>query len=241
MGAQFADRLKANPVVAKLRSLAPKRLAAAIAYAREGIAALKKSIQRRKRRSFDALSAHLGKTLLLGNKEDWRRSALETLTLPIRLSLRPLSEETIGLAEIDFILPLLLSEYEVIRASATALGKCLVPHASSVLLANDKLRFNSWLPTIGLGQCVPKMFEADRAFPLIRKKRIDAWGTNSRIFYSESEMRQAGVNLADPDYILQECIGGREEYVTHTISVSGVVTFAATFVNLYDKTMFVKG
>src|SRR5262245_6126535 len=184
----------------------------------------------------------LSATLLVGNRADWRESIVRALTSKaIKLVFFPLTSETINFPEIDVILPFLLPEYDVVRMSAVASLKSLIPRATSVNLADDKLQFNNWLLRIGCGHCVPKMFARDPPFPFIRKKRIDEWGANSKVFFCEEQVRSAGVDFTDCDYFLQECISGHEEYVTHTISVSGVITYSISFRNAYDKPLFIKG
>jgi hypothetical protein len=186
---------------------------------------------------FIASSGASATTLLVGNKQAWRDTIVVEMAIStINLCIYPLNAETIDLPEIDFILPFVLSEYDVIRASPIALTKSLVPPEAGVALADDKLHFNNWLISVGLGHCVPKMLENGHlSYPFIRKKRIDAWGENSQIFFSEDQMRLAGVNIHDRNYILQECTSGQEEYATHTISISGVITYAVTFLNFYDR------
>jgi hypothetical protein len=116
----------------------------------------------------------------------------------------------------------------------------LIPPAAGVALADDKLTFNNWLIDTGFGYCVPKMLNSTNlTFPLIRKKRIDEWGLHSRIFLCEEELRCVDIN--DLSYFMQECISDREEYVTHLICISGVITYAVTLVNLHHGPLYIKG
>lgn len=243
MTAPIFRRILANPLVSKLRSLGKKKAGTGYFLIKPGAPLTSVWIQKKIRfpGPVEAASSCVGPTLLVGNKQDWRDSMRETLTSPISLSAHPLDETTVDLPEIEFILPFVLSEYAIIRASATASSKSLIPGGASVTLADDKLLFNNWLSSNGFARCVPKMFESDPPFPFIRKRRVDAWGLNSRIFFDDEQVRSARVNINDRDYILQECVSGREEYATHTISVSGIITYSATFINLYQKPLFIKG
>src|SRR5262249_3076879 len=108
------------------------------------------------------VSRRLSATLLVGNRADWRDSIVRALTSKaINFAFFPLTSETINFPEIDVILPFLLPEYDVVRMSAVASLKSLIPRATSVNLADDKLQFNNWLSRIGCGHCVPTIFARD--------------------------------------------------------------------------------
>src|SRR6202040_504987 len=94
-------------------------------------------------RSWLGASATIATTVLVGNKQDWRDALLETALSPVKSCPYPLDAQTIALPEVDFVLPFLLSEYDLIRASPIALRKSLIPPAAGVALADDKLTFNN--------------------------------------------------------------------------------------------------
>jgi SAM-dependent methyltransferase len=179
--------------------------------------------------------------ILVGCKIDWQENLLPSLAPDWRMLTHNFATDALELPEIDLILPFELWEYEFIRASPIASQKSLIPRPSAVALADDKLKFNTWLIRSGLGKSVPALFTKHPRLPFIRKTRTGEGGEDARIFINSEDLAAFDGDIHDPDYLLQECVSGFDEFVTHIVAIDGMITYAATLRNTYDTPLYIKG
>lgn len=183
------------------------------------------------------------KSVLLGNKPDKRAIIVDMADhSAFRILSRELDERIMVSPQVDLIVPFMLPEYDLLRASPIAASRSLVPKAEHVRIAQDKLLFNHWLIEAGFGDCVPRMYDQATVFPLMRRARVDHWGQYSRLIRNEKELAQAEAEGEVPGgTFLQECVPGREEQATHIIAVEGRILFKSTVTSRHRRPLFVKG
>ncbi len=139
---------------------------------------------------------------------------------------------------IDFILPFLISEYELLTEFPEVQRKYLCPNIGLAAELDDKQRFNALLVDLGFSDCLPRVGDPrDLRFPVIRKKRIDEYGMNSRVISDADELV---LEESCNDFYFQEYVHGRDEYATHAICVRGSVIFSNTYKYLFDTDGHVK-
>jgi hypothetical protein len=188
------------------------------------------------------------RTMLLGNRGDWRENlsrkraeaaqrAVPTDLAFLAFSELPLTEETIKSGDIDFILPLIISEYGVLNDCSSAQDKCVVPDVALAASLDDKMAFNGMMLDLGYSDCIPKVGSpSDLQFPMIKKRRIDEYGMHTRIIRTSSEVGCC----EDADYYYQEYVPGNEEYVTHAICVEGSILYAASYAYVFETDTYSK-
>lgn len=183
------------------------------------------------------------KSVLLGNKPDKRAIIVDMADhATFRILPQHLDEHIMVSPQVDLIVPFMLSEYDLLRASPIAASRSLIPKAEHVRLAQDKLLFNHWLIEAGFGDCVPRLYDQATVFPLMRRARIDHWGQYSRLIRNRKELAQAEAEGEVPGgTFLQECVPGREEQATHIIAVEGRILFRSTVTSRHRRALFVKG
>lgn len=183
------------------------------------------------------------KSVLLGNKPD-KRAIIVDMADHAAFKILPqhLDEHIMVSPQVDLIVPFMLSECDLLRASPIAASRSLIPKAEHVRLAQDKLLFNHWLIEAGFGDCVPRLYDQATVFPLMRRARIDHWGQYSRLIRNKKELAQAEAEGEVPGgTFLQECVSGREEQATHIIAVEGRILFRSTVTSRHRHALFVKG
>jgi hypothetical protein len=185
----------------------------------------------------------MNRVILLGDHVDWRNNVLlANSSERFIISDLAFNSDSINRYDIDIILPFTILDYDILRKSPEATKKALMPLSKTAGLADDKVKFNSWLNRIGYGHLVPEMYHQSPArYPVIFKMRSDEWGLNSVICTNERELRAACENYSPKEYFIQFYVAGREEHVTHIISINGRILFATTFINYFDTDLYVKG
>ena len=183
--------------------------------------------------------------VLLGNKPDWRPFFTQYAnTKSFEILPFELNAQTILLPEIDLIMPMELSEYDLLRNSPSALSRCLIPTPDHVRIANDKLLFCRWMIDNGFGDYVPNIIEnvEQASFPCIHKAKIGEFGSNSNIIHTKNDLKHVVETTADPDnFFFQNYIFGDTEYATHLISVNGNILYKSTMTYTHADTIHVKG
>jgi hypothetical protein len=206
------------------------------------------------------------RTLLLGNRGDWRdllskryepieapvpkkkhfwkRQRHEPLPpvpcavpLDVAFAELPLTKETIESDTVDYILPFHISEYALLHDSLSAHDKCLYPDVALANSLDDKVAFNRLTAELGYAECIPRVgLPRDLQFPMIKKRRIDEFGTHTRIIRNASELEPC----ENTDYYFQEFIRGNEEYATHAICVGGSLLYATSYAYVFDTDTYSK-
>lgn len=115
-----------------------------------------------------------------------------------------------------------------------------LPSVESILLYDDKDQFNSMLISQGLGKYIPSI-EGSQAYPYILKKKIDEYGQNSHIIYSNKEEKQYSEKLSSPEYFTQEFIPGKNEYATHVHFEKGKIVSLLNIKYIFQDELSIKG
>lgn|GEM_PF-1264494 len=169
----------------------------------------------------------------LGDKPDYA-GAIEASIPRRRFTLHPtcLAAEAPSPPEVDLILPLRLSDYEILRDRPQDAAKALFPPKELCELAHDKPSFNRWLLSHGFAAQVPTLFDSPEAarFPLVIKGKRGEWGART-LMVPDQEGLDAALQTAQGwkhGYFLQAAIPGQWEYATHLVARDGVTLFSAT-------------
>jgi hypothetical protein len=182
-------------------------------------------------------------SVLFGSKKDWAdriASEIDRGTFsPTFLDICNLGTD---LNAFDVVVPLTLPEQNSLRAlQGKRRANFLVPCRNAVQIADDKLRFNTWLKANGYGCVVPDLYGDDQDFPFIYKKRSDGYGENSHIISSPEELEQFESSIDRRLYFKQRYVPGRSEFTTHILACEGEIRFAGAFEFGFDRDYFVKG
>jgi len=152
------------------------------------------------------------------------------------------SFQVVDLDDYDILIPQTMPDIFFLRENKPELHgkKCFIPCMHAINLCDDKLNFYHFMMDHGYGEMVPQI-GGDLPFPYILKKRIDAFGTLSRIINSSAEEKVFKKYISSDDYFRQECISDPDEYSTHILMVGGKVVYHRTLRFRFDKSLFVKG
>ncbi|MFT3733285.1 MAG: hypothetical protein QM780_18015 [Hyphomicrobium sp.] len=149
----------------------------------------------------------------------------------------PLCPDSIKHPDIDFILPFLVCEYDLLSQCPEARRKCIYPDSKTANNLDDKGRFNALMIELGYEDCIPRVgAPRDLEFPIVCKKRIDECGLHTRVISHPSELD----HLDDPDFYFQEYVPGVEEYVTHVICLHGVITYLVSYKYYFGMDVYSK-
>ncbi|RVT97673.1 hypothetical protein EOD42_07610 [Rhodovarius crocodyli] len=139
-----------------------------------------------------------------------------------------------NLCDADVVVPLTLFDRQCLEGRHSP--NAIVPTAASEALCHDKLAFNLAVMEAGLGKHIPAIVEVPDSFPVILKRRRDAWGEHSRILHGLPP------SALDPaEHFLQAYIPGNEEWATHLLLRNGQVMFEATIRYEMPLGPYVKG
>lgn len=153
----------------------------------------------------------------------------------------------LAMAEFDCIVPFQLKDYFDLWARGDLQRiNCLIPSREVMELLDNKYECNRFLAVRGFGAHVPAMLGDEDigrldAWPIIYKKKYDAYGTQSFLCHSRAELEAIEAATATTEYFRQEYVAGEVEYATHMLSVGGRVAYHSTFRYTFDTPHFVKG
>ncbi|MBN4073434.1 hypothetical protein JYT23_01215 [Mariprofundus ferrooxydans] len=152
------------------------------------------------------------------------------------------SFDTVDLNEFDILVPQHLTDIAYLIDHHPELNgkKCFIPPMLALETCNDKLLFNQFMIASGFGDMIPNI-TAIPSFPYILKKRIDEFGSRSRIIHHSKEEKIFQKFIDSDDYYRQEYITGKDEFTTHILMVGGKITFHRTLQFTFEKDLFVKG
>lgn len=158
--------------------------------------------------------------VLFGGRPEWedrlREGAAEAGWCP---TMAPF--EAADFTAFDIVVPLTLHDRPILQRARV--WNALFPSAAAEALCHDKLAFNRAVIAAGLGAHIPPMLAAPCDFPVILKRRCDAWGTHSRILAAPPDQP------IDPELeFLQTYVPGSEEWATHLLLRDGEILFEAT-------------
>jgi hypothetical protein len=145
--------------------------------------------------------------------------------------------------DFDCIVPLNLSDYDVLQNRRSLLGqKFWFPERDVVDLCDDKLALNKWLLGGQFAHLVPALLNPNCGlFPYILKKRRDGWGENSFIVRNSDDERTMATKFQSPEYFCQSYIPGTEEFALHLLLVNQEIIYAQTVKYEFVESVYVKG
>ena len=141
----------------------------------------------------------------------------------------------LAMAEFDCIVPFQLKDYFDLWARGDLQRiNCLIPSREVMELLDNKYECNRFLAARGFGAHVPAMLGDEdigrlEAWPIIYKKKYDAYGTQSFLCHSRAELEAIEAATVQTEYFRQEYVPGEVEYSTHMLSVGGRVAYHSAF------------
>jgi len=162
-----------------------------------------------------------------------------------RYTVADFANPALVMAGFDCIVPFQLKDhYDLWARSDFDQLNCLIPPVGLMQLLDNKYDCNRFLAARGFGALVPPMLDgADSAtaWPVIYKKRQDAFGNHSFLCHSPEELDAFEAATVRTEYFTQEYVPGAVEYATHMLSVAGRVLYHSTFRYTFDTAFYVKG
>ena len=142
----------------------------------------------------------------------------------------------------DLVMPLEISDLIAAQQWPQLLAKnpIPIPGEESILLCDDKYRFNLALMQLGFGSYIPAMGPNLRP-PYILKKRISEWGKECRMIQNVEEEMQVLDKLNDSAFYRQEIIRGRYEFATHILFASDRIVKALNIMYEFENEYPIKG
>jgi predicted ATP-grasp superfamily ATP-dependent carboligase len=148
----------------------------------------------------------------------------------------------VAMSEFDCVVPFTLDDYVHLRDRADLHRiKCLIPQRELVEILDDKYRCNRLLIDLGFGAHIPKIPDRVTSWPIIYKKKRDAWGLNSFLHYSQDDLRSFESTIVISEFFKQEYIPGNIEYATHMLTVAGRAIYHSTVKYTFSDEFYVKG
>ncbi len=215
---------------------------------RRFLQAIKCSLARKRNRFYSAsekslMYLHREKSLriLLTEKPQWEDDIRRGFRgSPHRLEFGSLSQLALG--EFDLVVPLEISSLIQARQWSHLLAKNPIPIPSkeSILLCDDKYRFNQALIDRGFGSYIPRM-GTGLPPPYILKKRVGEWGKECWMIRDhEAELRVLH-QLNDSALYRQEIIRGRYEFATHILFARGKIIKSLNIMYEFESEIPIKG
>jgi ATP-grasp domain-containing protein len=157
-----------------------------------------------------------------------------------RVEFGPLSPESF--AAFDLVVPSSVSDLIQARQWPQLLAKSPLPFPSeeSVLLCDDKYRFNQMLIDKGFRKHIPAMGKG-LAPPYILKKRNGIWGRECWMIHDRNDELRVVDQLNDPAFFRQEIIRGPREFATHILFANGRIVKSLNIMYEFDSEIPIKG
>jgi hypothetical protein len=142
----------------------------------------------------------------------------------------------------DLVVPLKIEDLVLVSRwpELAAKNPLPLPSEESVLLCDDKLRFNETLIQKGFGSYIPRMGAALDP-PYILKERVGAWGQGCSMIYSREDESGVSDKLNDPRFFRQEIIGGSREFATHVLFAKGQIVKSLNLMFEFGGQSSIKG
>lgn len=115
-----------------------------------------------------------------------------------------------------------------------------LPSVDSILLCDDKIKFNELMISKGFREYIPKL-EKQFSFPYILKKKQDEYGANAFIIHNSEEEQIFSEQINSSDFFSQEFIKGRNEYATHILIVNNEIIKSLTIKYIFKTELSIKG
>jgi len=152
------------------------------------------------------------------------------------------SFKDVNLDDYDILIPQALADIVYVQEHYPQLRrkKCFIPNIEALNLCNDKMLFNDFIIASGHGELIPTV-HGELEFPYILKKRIDEYGSRSRIIRNAKEEKIFHKFVTSDDYFRQACVFGPDEHSSHILMVDGKIVYQRTLCFPFEDPLFVKG
>ena len=124
----------------------------------------------------------------------------------------------------DIVVPLALTDYDILNANPAFLGKALWPSASAVTTCNDKKIFREWFQSHFDHNYLPAQTYLLRL--VIVKPRQGEWGRGT--FLVETSSRDTlEAARTDPTLCMEDYVVGHREFSLHVLFDQGRLLYSA--------------
>jgi hypothetical protein len=148
----------------------------------------------------------------------------------------------VDLKEFDLVMPLEISTLIQARQWPQLLVKnpISIPNEESILLCDDKYKFNQTLIDRGFGRYIPAMGTRLQP-PYILKKRISEWGKECGLIHDYEDELKVLDQLNDSAFYRQEIIRGPCEFATHILFAKGRIVKSLNIMYEFESQIPIKG
>ncbi len=175
--------------------------------------------------------------LVLGNKPDWTARMISLLTPDFEVASTLLKTEHAAWA--DIVVPLHLSDYEILRSTSLFQGKALFPTPDTVALCHDKRRFRGWFKTRFDPAYLPAQASSDSALLIARPHESES-GIGA-VLVESNQQGELVYPYTDSDMFIEEYIAGHTEFAQHVLFDNGRVLYSALSTYEHATDRYVRG
>jgi hypothetical protein len=152
----------------------------------------------------------------------------------------PISSDSLD--HFDLVLPINIKDLLLVQQwpDLVARNPIPLPSCGSVLLCNDKRKFNLKLIEVGAGKHVPRM-DAGLQYPYILKKVNGVWGRECHLIRGRDDEDANRGKLDDPVYFRQTFIRGEREFATHLLISNDRVIKSLNIMYVFETEIPIKG
>lgn len=146
------------------------------------------------------------------------------------------------LSKADIVVPLTIPDLLYLDKNRALIrdNPICIPTSESVLLCDDKSRFNSFLIENGFQQVIPAMGD-ELGFPYLLKKKVDIYGSHCYLITDEFTEREHIEEEESSKFFKQKIIPGRNEYVCHILFCERNIEQSLCIHYEFDKDIPIKG
>lgn len=155
--------------------------------------------------------------ILFSHKEDWEPEIAKGFAgTRHTITFDRMSPESI--AGRDLVVPLTIEATKQLHGLRHLIrdNPIPIPSLESLLLCDDKYRFNMYMQENGFAQYLPAM-GGNIGYPYVLKKRIDQGGRFTYLVSDAETERQLEGQLSDEEYYRQQHIGAEYQYCSHIL------------------------
>lgn len=160
--------------------------------------------------------------IVFGNRQDWYQHIVTKLScsnvpVPELLNITHATNS-------DIVIPIDLSDYEILRANTLFLKKSLFPSSDCVQICNDKKLFREWFVKHFSDDYLPSKNKKSQFS--IAKPRIGLAGQGSFLIENSNLEKIANIEL-NSQYCLEDYIPGSAEFSYHLLFDQDQIIFSA--------------
>jgi hypothetical protein len=152
----------------------------------------------------------------------------------------PMSSDSLD--RFDLVLPAWIPDLLMVQQwpDLVARNPIPLPSRESIVLCEDKRKFNLKLIEMGAGDHVPAMGVA-LPFPYILKRGIGWWGQQCYVIRDRDDENAHRRRLDDPEYFCQTMIRGQREFATHILTANDSIIKSLNIMYVFETDTPIKG